>query len=183
MLHWKAGLLALTLIVAGALYIRHRWGRSPQAYRAMIALAICYFAAGTLASVWLMQTSRVSGEPQVTALTQPVALPSANPEAPEVLAPSLNPDSDSTALTTTPSGAPFASVYDPTRAVRPDPRLTPGDASADAKADDVCTPGWAREHRNVSESDRERVYAEYTDSTRTCLCVEAVRVGAARWIT
>jgi hypothetical protein len=41
---------------------------------------------------------------------------------------------------------------------------------ADAKADDVCTPGWAREHRNVSEADRERVYYEYTDSTRTCLC-------------
>ncbi len=30
-----------------------------------------------------------------------------------------------------------------------------------ATADDVCTPGWAREHRSVTESMRDQVYAEY----------------------
>lgn len=40
--------IAAALIAAGALYIRLRWRRSPQAYRAMIAVAICYLAAGAI---------------------------------------------------------------------------------------------------------------------------------------
>jgi hypothetical protein len=58
--------------------------------------------------------------------------------------------------------------YDPAHAVLPDPKLTPGDTFPGATADDVCTPGWSREHRHVTEADRARVYAEYTDSQRTC---------------
>ena len=49
MLNWRwLVLIALTLIGGGALYIRSRWRRSPQAYRAMIALAACYFVAGSI---------------------------------------------------------------------------------------------------------------------------------------
>jgi hypothetical protein len=51
--------------------------------------------------------------------------------------------------------------YDPAHAALPDPKLTPGDTFPGATADDVCTPGWSREHRNVTESMREQVYAEY----------------------
>ena len=42
----------------------------------------------------------------------------------------------------------------------------------DATAADVCTPGWAREHRHVTESDRARVYTEYLDSQKTGACVD-----------
>lgn len=41
-------LIAAALIAFGAFYIRLRWKRSPHAYRAMIALAVCYFAAGAV---------------------------------------------------------------------------------------------------------------------------------------
>ncbi len=51
--------------------------------------------------------------------------------------------------------------YDPARAVLPNPKLTPGDVLPAASADDVCTPGWATEHRHVTESMRDQVYAEY----------------------
>lgn len=40
--------IAAALIAAGALYIRLRWRRSPQAYRAMIAVAVCYLGAGAI---------------------------------------------------------------------------------------------------------------------------------------
>jgi hypothetical protein len=40
----------------------------------------------------------------------------------------------------------------------------------DASKDDVGTPGWAKEHRHVTESDKARVYTEYPDWQRTCRC-------------
>lgn len=46
--------IAVALIAASALYIRLRWRRSPQAYRAMIALAICYLAAGAMLGGWVV---------------------------------------------------------------------------------------------------------------------------------
>jgi hypothetical protein len=48
----EAVVVALALVVAGGLYIRLRWNRSPRAYRAMIALGAGYFAAGLLVGVW-----------------------------------------------------------------------------------------------------------------------------------
>jgi endonuclease YncB( thermonuclease family) len=45
---------ALALVLAGALYIRLRWHRSPRAYRAMLALAACYFVAGSLVGAWVL---------------------------------------------------------------------------------------------------------------------------------
>lgn len=160
MLHSKLMLLALVLVVGGALYIRWRWARSPQAYGAVIGLAICYFAAGSVAAMSLMLATKQNAEPVASAIPAPVALPSLNSEAP------------------VPAIAPMPSfVYDPARAARPDPRLTPGDVIKDASKDDVCTPGWAREHRHVTDSDRARVYAEYTDSQRTCRCMDGYPGG------
>ncbi len=60
--------------------------------------------------------------------------------------------------------------YDPARAVRPDLKLTPGDVFPGVTKEQVCTSGWAREHRDVSRSDKDRVYAEYPDSPRICMC-------------
>jgi endonuclease YncB( thermonuclease family) len=55
MLTWKwTVLLALALVVGGAVYIRLRWRRAPQAYRAMVALAACFFVAGSLTGAWLL---------------------------------------------------------------------------------------------------------------------------------
>jgi hypothetical protein len=45
--------------------------------------------------------------------------------------------------------------------VLPDPKLTPGDTLPAVTAAEVCTPGWASEHRHVTESMRDRVYTEY----------------------
>jgi endonuclease YncB( thermonuclease family) len=52
-----AMVVALALVAGGALYVRLRWHRSPRAYRAMIALAACYFVAGALVSAWVMHVS------------------------------------------------------------------------------------------------------------------------------
>jgi hypothetical protein len=46
--------IALVLASAGALYVRLRWHRSPRAYQAMIALAACYFVAGSLTGAWIL---------------------------------------------------------------------------------------------------------------------------------
>jgi len=55
MLTWKWGIVvALALVAGSALYIRLRWRRSPQAHRAMIVLAACYFLAGSLVGAWVL---------------------------------------------------------------------------------------------------------------------------------
>ena len=46
--------LAAALVIAGAIYIRLRWHRSPRAYWAMIALSTGYFIAGALAAAWIL---------------------------------------------------------------------------------------------------------------------------------
>jgi hypothetical protein len=43
----------------------------------------------------------------------------------------------------------------------PDPGCTPGSTFPAATAEDVCTRGWARDHRDVSESVRRQVLARY----------------------
>jgi hypothetical protein len=45
--------------------------------------------------------------------------------------------------------------------VLPDPKLTPGDTLPAVTIADICTPGWATEHRHVTESMRDQVYEEY----------------------
>jgi hypothetical protein len=51
--------------------------------------------------------------------------------------------------------------FDPLHAVLPDPKITPSDTFPGVTAGDVCTPGWATEHRHVTEGMRDKVYAEY----------------------
>jgi hypothetical protein len=43
----------------------------------------------------------------------------------------------------------------------PDPVCTPGATLTGATARDVCTPGWAGRHRNVSSATKRDVYAAY----------------------
>lgn len=60
--------------------------------------------------------------------------------------------------------AAFAALYLmqilPLRAVRPDPRFTPG-VIGTASAIDVCRPGFAGQARSVPESAKRQVFAEY----------------------
>lgn len=63
--------VTLALIVGGTLYIRLRWRRSPQAYRVMIAVAVCYFVAGVLAGVWAVHL--VAPKPAEVAAAGPSA--------------------------------------------------------------------------------------------------------------
>jgi hypothetical protein len=44
--------------------------------------------------------------------------------------------------------------------VRPDAKLTPG-AVLTTEMSDVCTPGWATAHRDVSEKTKREVFARY----------------------
>jgi hypothetical protein len=53
----KAVVVALALVVAGGFYIRLRWSRSPQAYRAMVAIAADYFVAGLLVGAWALHSA------------------------------------------------------------------------------------------------------------------------------
>src|SRR5271169_6125074 len=117
MLDWRwIPLVALALIVAGALYIRLRWRRSPRAYRAMIALAVCYFVAGSVTGAWILNltVANRSSEPAIPSAT-------ADSTATSGLAPALN------SSYTGPSFPMPELVYDPPHAVLPDPKLTPGD--------------------------------------------------------
>ncbi len=143
-----SALVALALVLAGAFYIHLRWRRSPQAYRAMIALGVCYFVAGSITGGWILHLTA----PRPTAPPTQVAAPSAAAAtSPSTVAPTY-------------AGPSFPIPplnFDPAHAALPDPTLTPGDTLPGATADDVCTPGWAREHRSVTESMRDQVYAEY----------------------
>jgi endonuclease YncB( thermonuclease family) len=75
--------IAIALGVVGALYIRQRWHRSPRAYRAMIALACCYFASGSLASAWILHLASQRHPLSTSAdVTAPALLPTVGtPEA------------------------------------------------------------------------------------------------------
>ncbi len=125
-------LTALVLIAGSGLYVRLRWRRSPQAYHAMIALAVCYFVAGSLTSAWF------------------VHLTTRNPATPQPVS-----------SAPTPTSMVKSWELDVAHAVLPDPKLTPGDTLPGVTAADVCTPGWATEHRNVTQEMRYKVYAEY----------------------
>jgi hypothetical protein len=151
-------LVALVLALGGALYIHLRWRRAPQAYRAMIALAACYFVAGVIMGAWIL---RLAPNPIVP--PSQVAPPSAT----------VSPSSATPTLKENYSGPSFPIPplhYDPADAALPDPKLTPGDTFPGVTADDVCTPGWSREHRNVTESMRDEVYAEYARSRGPGCC-------------
>ncbi len=43
----------------------------------------------------------------------------------------------------------------------PNRQLTPGVTFPSVTAGDVCTPGWASAHRNVTQEQYHEVYAEY----------------------
>ena len=146
----RSALIALALALSGALYIHLRWHRSPQSYRAMIALAVCYFVAGSITGAWLLHLTA----PKTTVPPTQIAVPRAA-ASPSTVAPMLK------EKYTEPSFPVPPLHCDPAHAALPDPRLTPGDTFPSVTADDVCTPGWATEHRNVTESMRDQVYAEY----------------------
>jgi hypothetical protein len=152
MLSWMSAIvIAAALIAGGGLYIRLRWRRSPQAYRAMVALAVCYFVAGSILGAWVLHFAAPSNSGQSTR---------AAPPSPVAFAPVLNPTP--AALPSIIGSLGFGTVnYDPAHAALPDTKLTPGDVFQEAAKDDVCTPGWSREHRHVTDSMRSQVYTEY----------------------
>jgi hypothetical protein len=55
----------------------------------------------------------------------------------------------------------FPIHYDPACAGLPNPKLTPGDTIPGVTANDICIPGWATEHRQVTDEMRAQVYARY----------------------
>jgi hypothetical protein len=145
--------LALALIGIVGLYIFLRWRRSPKAYKAMIAVSIASFVSGSILGAWVFRLGQRStptppstSAPPATISSSafsPLSTPraSASPSAPPIQIPPLN--------------------YDPKHAVLPDPKLTPGDVLPAVTPADICTPGWASEHRHVTESMRDQVYVEY----------------------
>jgi len=78
MLHWPSALIAAAaLILGGGVYIRLRWKRAPQAYRAMIGLAACYLVAGSLLGAWVVHlaTPRLTAIPTTATI---IATPAAS---------------------------------------------------------------------------------------------------------
>jgi hypothetical protein len=140
MIWTSAIVVALGLVSGGALYVRLRWRRSPQAYRATIALAACYFVAGSIAGAWLIYLTT----PKPIVPPTQVAAPSAAAASPSTVVPTLK------EKYTGPSFPIQPLRYVPAHAALPDPKLTPGDTFQGATASDVCTPGWSREHRHVT---------------------------------
>lgn len=150
---WESAVLvAVALLFGGALYIRLRWRHAPQAFRAMIVLATCYFFAGSVIGAWVLHIAA----PKLEVPVIEVAPPGTRMPSP-TLAPPMTPSA--------PTAGPYALLppfhYDLTHAIRPNPKLTPGDVFPDATKDDICTPGWSRDHRHVTESERYQAYAEY----------------------
>src|SRR5216684_4030803 len=95
MVSWASSLIvAFALVVCGAVYVRFRWQRSPQAYRAMIGLAACYFIAGSIAGAWVLHfvSSRSARSLQVATPSSSIAVPAipASPAASTAAQP-LNP--------------------------------------------------------------------------------------------
>ncbi len=68
----SAAIFGVLLLLAGGAYIRLRWSRSPLAYRAMIALAVCFFIAGALLGAWLFHAR---AEPSASALASVEVIP------------------------------------------------------------------------------------------------------------
>jgi hypothetical protein len=81
--------VTLALIVGGTLYIRLRWRRSPQAYRTMIAMAVCYFVAGSLFGAWALHLA--GPKPQVATLGAGTSIPAAAAAAAFVATPAAQP--------------------------------------------------------------------------------------------
>jgi hypothetical protein len=89
--NWLA-LVAALLAGTTALYIRLRWRRAPQAFTAMVAVAVCYFVAGAILGGWVVRqlglktassAPGLSGRAPVGAPERPLQLPSlaVSPEA------------------------------------------------------------------------------------------------------
>jgi len=149
---WTLSILAAVMLVGGGgLYVHFRWRNSPRAWRAMTGLAAGYFLAGAITGAWIVHLNAGPAGDAREGAGQPLA----STATPTPFAPPLK--ENSTAL-----NSPLAPLqYDPAHAVLPDPKLTPGDTLPAATAADVCTPGWASEHRHVTESMRDNVYSEY----------------------
>jgi hypothetical protein len=114
----------------------------------MIALAGCYFAAGGLIGAWALHLAL----PSSNSLAAVATFTPTGTASTAALAPTLKENY---------TGPSFPFHYDPAHAILPDPKLTPGDVFPDATKDDVCTPGWSSDHRHVTESMRDQMYAEY----------------------
>jgi hypothetical protein len=161
--------LAFALIGGTSLYILLRWRRSPKAYKAMLAVSIASFVSGSILGAWVFRAVEIpiaatvnTGAPAGSGATAAATSSSA-------FAPLLTPG-----VLASPSAPPIQITplnYDPKHAVLPDPKLIPGDTLPAVTAAEVCTPGWASEHRHVTESMRDRVYTEYS-RTRGPDCCE-----------
>lgn len=159
---WNLSILtAVVLVAAGGLYVHFRWKRSPQAWRAMTGVAVCYFLAGSITGAWIMHLTPGNRENRGQGPEQS----SANTATPMPVVPTLKENS------TAPSSLIPLLQYDPAHAALPDTKRTPGDTLPVVTAADICTPGWATEHRHVTESIRDNVYAEYR-RTRGPNCCE-----------
>jgi hypothetical protein len=129
----------------------------------MFVLAAIYFLAGLILGAWVLNLATLPSAPQEQAAT--LNPPMISPSATASIAVPATPTAAITTATPTPQALnespSIAPEYDLSHAVLPDSKLTPGDTFPGATAADVCTPGWATEHRHVTEEMRDQVYAEY----------------------
>ena len=69
-------------------------------------------------------------------------------------------------VTTPPPSGPTTPTIDPAhKAHLPDPSMTPGD-TLDVTVSDICVSGYSSKVRNVPDSEKNQVYAEYGITSR-----------------
>src|SRR5262245_35683155 len=78
-----AGLVAALLAAVTALYIRLRWRRAPQAFTAMVAVAMCCFVTGAVLGGWVVH---LLGASRSRSAPSPGEQPTAAPAQPSPIA-------------------------------------------------------------------------------------------------
>ncbi len=65
----------ILFVAAGAVYIRLRWGRAPQAYRAMVAIATAYLLMGAVLGGWILHRAMLPSSTAVATKSPSVSNP------------------------------------------------------------------------------------------------------------
>ena len=104
---WNWAALIAALLAGGtALYIRLRWRRAPQAFTAMVAVAVCFFVAGAVIGAWVLPLLG-------PAAPIPAPLPSRQPSRAALASPQPSPVPSPLVLPKLPSlgGSPSGGYY------------------------------------------------------------------------
>lgn len=156
--------MAAFLIVAGLAAIgvgivrllgRFRWIPTRRIAALVMAGGLVLFIAGGA-------VAGSTSTPSPSTASSPASSPSsAPPRASSAPPPASTAPPSSRPAPASPSATRSGSLQWQGQVALPDHALTPGAVFAGVTASQVCTPGWAAAHRDVTDSERYAVFAEY----------------------